>query len=337
MRPCKWKRVSIADVAAVVTGTTPPTSDSSNYGLEIPFVTPGDLGEHKYVFSTAKYLSRKGAEKARVIPTGSTLFTCIGSTIGKVGIAGEPLTTNQQINAAIPNNISAEFLCYSLYYIAERIKRIAGVQAVPIINKTEFENQLFYAPVCRDVQEKIASLLSIWDLTIEKAARLISAKERQYLWLSRKYLYCDIAHNANNKKETKWFSVPDHWNIVKIGSIANEVDVTNNSGENIPVLSCTKYDGLVDSLTYFDKQIFSMDTSTYKVVSRGQFAYATTLRKAQSGIRNSTIKGWSARCILSLKPMKTLMTVTFTRFSSQEFICIFSGQIPVHRLTGGAA
>lgn len=62
---------------------------------------------------------------------------------------------------------------------------------------------------------------------------------------------------------------------MKIGRIANEVSVSNNSGENIPVLSCTKYDGLVDSLTYFDKQIFSMDTSTYKVVSRGQFAYAT--------------------------------------------------------------
>jgi type I restriction enzyme, S subunit len=34
-------------------------------------------------------------------------------------------------------------------------------------------------------------------------------------------------------------------------------------------------EGLVDSLTYFNKQVFSLDTSTYKVVTRGQFAYAT--------------------------------------------------------------
>ena len=46
-------------------------------------------------------------------------------------------------------------------------------------------------------------------------------------------------------------------------------------GRDLPVLSCTKYDGLVDSLTYFGRQIFSEDTSTYKVVRRHQFAYAT--------------------------------------------------------------
>jgi len=43
----------------------------------------------------------------------------------------------------------------------------------------------------------------------------------------------------------------------------------------LPVLSCTKYDGLVDSLAYFGRQVFSRDVSTYKLVKRGQFAYAT--------------------------------------------------------------
>ncbi len=35
------------------------------------------------------------------------------------------------------------------------------------------------------------------------------------------------------------------------------------------------HDGLVDSLEYFGRQIFSNDLTTYKVVERGQFAYAT--------------------------------------------------------------
>jgi type I restriction enzyme S subunit len=41
------------------------------------------------------------------------------------------------------------------------------------------------------------------------------------------------------------------------------------------VLSCTKHQGLVDSLSYFNKRVFSENTSTYKVVPRGSFAYAT--------------------------------------------------------------
>lgn len=288
----KWKKVAISEVAEVVTGTTPPTADASNYGGDIPFVSPGDLGVQKYVFSAVKKLSLKGATKARLIPPGSTLFTCIGSTIGKIGIAGNILTTNQQINAAIPKNISAEFLYYALSNIAERIKRIAGVQAVPIINKTEFENQLFYNPVHYDVQEKIAFLLSTWDQAIEKTERLIAVKEKRFLWLSGGYLFGGNTPNAKASKKTKWFSVPDHWKIVKIGSIAKEVTETNDAGENIPVLSCTKYDGLVDSLTYFDKQVFSMDTSNYKVVSRGQFAYATNhIEEGSIGYQNLYSKG----------------------------------------------
>lgn len=69
--------------------------------------------------------------------------------------------------------------------------------------------------------------------------------------------------------------MPSDWHIVEIGQIAREVSETNGGGEDLPVLSCTKYDGLVDSLKYFDKQVFSDDTSKYKVVRRGQFAYAT--------------------------------------------------------------
>lgn len=124
-------------------------------------------------------------------------------------------------------------------------------------------------------QTAIASVLSTWDLSIEKTERLIAAKERHYLWLSKKHLFGNATDTAKTSNKTKWFSVPDHWKIVNIGKIANEVRSFNNSGESIPVLSCTKYDGLVDSLTYFDKQVFSHDTSTYKVVAKGEFAYAT--------------------------------------------------------------
>ncbi|UYZ14758.1 restriction endonuclease subunit S [Brevibacillus sp. WF146] len=41
------------------------------------------------------------------------------------------------------------------------------------------------------------------------------------------------------------------------------------------VLSCTKYDGLVDSLKYFGKKVFSENLTKYKVVKRNHFVYAT--------------------------------------------------------------
>ena len=104
----KWKKVVISQVATVVTGKTPPTAVKSNYNGKVPFVSPADLGSTKYIQCAQKTLSIKGSKLSPVIPAGSTLFTCIGSTIGKTGIASIELRTNQQINSAIPNNIDED-------------------------------------------------------------------------------------------------------------------------------------------------------------------------------------------------------------------------------------
>jgi len=174
-----WEKALISQLADVVTGKTPPTSDRSNYGSFLPFVSPADLGEFKYISSSEKYLSKKGSEKARILPIGTCLFTCIGSTIGKVGVSAVELTTNQQINAAIAKNgVCGEYLYYSLCDIAPKIKKLAGVQAIPIINKTEFENQILWIPIELLEQKAIADLLSTWDEAIEKTQRLIQAKEQ---------------------------------------------------------------------------------------------------------------------------------------------------------------
>ncbi len=68
---------------------------------------------------------------------------------------------------------------------------------------------------------------------------------------------------------------PEGWLAVPLSEIAHEVQERNPNEPNIPVLSVTKYDGFVLSLEYFKKQIFSKDTSNYKLVRKGQFAYAT--------------------------------------------------------------
>jgi type I restriction enzyme S subunit len=60
--------------------------------------------------------------------------------------------------------------------------------------------------------------------------------------------------------------------LVKIGKVAKEVSARNGESEET-VLSCSKYAGFVNSLDYFGKQVFSSDTSNYKVVKKGQFGY----------------------------------------------------------------
>ena len=76
-------------------------------------------------------------------------------------------------------------------------------------------------------------------------------------------------------KPVYWFAMSSEWPVVAIGEVAREVSAARGEAADLPVLSCTKHEGLVDSLQYFKKQVFSHDTAKYKLVQRGQFAYAT--------------------------------------------------------------
>ena len=209
--PKEWEVKRIKDYGKVLTGSTPPTSEQDNYGSDFLFVSPADLLDKKYITTTEKKLSDKGFSVSRVMPKGTVLFTCIGSTIGKSGIASTNLTSNQQINAVICNKHNYnEFLYYELCYKSNRIKLFAGKQAVPIINKTDFENISIVCPSLQE-QQKIAEILSIWDVAIEKQTQLITQLETRKHGLMQQLL--------TGKKRVKGFE--EKWKKYHLGNLGD--------------------------------------------------------------------------------------------------------------------
>lgn len=177
--PEDWEVEALGSIAAVATGSTPSTREPSNYGDEYLFVSPVDMGRTKYITRSETMLSAKGFTVARHFPEGSVLFVCIGSTIGKCGIAREELTSNQQINAILPTStVSSEFLYYALSAVAPSIKSLAGEQAVPIVNKSAFAASVIPLPPTKAEQQAIAEALSDADALIESLEQLL-AKKRQ--------------------------------------------------------------------------------------------------------------------------------------------------------------
>jgi type I restriction-modification system DNA methylase subunit len=69
--------------------------------------------------------------------------------------------------------------------------------------------------------------------------------------------------------------LPSGWKVLRLDALVEEVNVRAGNDHQYPVLSVTKHNGFVQSSTYFKKRVFSDDTSDYKLVERGQFAYST--------------------------------------------------------------
>ena len=175
--PSDWKAQKLTNIAEICTGSTPPTLDQNNYGDDYYFVTPADLGKGRIIRNTEKKLSLKGFNLSRKYPKNSILFTCIGSTIGKSGIADIELTSNQQINAIFPNKtFNSDYLYYVLNLLANKIKQSAGETAVPIINKTEFGEFPIPLPPAKAEQAAIATALNDADALITQLEKLIAKK-----------------------------------------------------------------------------------------------------------------------------------------------------------------
>lgn len=164
----------MGDYGKVVTGNTPPTKDIENYenGTYL-WASPADLGTIKSITETKTMLSAQGFSKTRTLPKGSVLVTCIGSTIGKAGMATKEMSTNQQINSIVVNdNNDNEFVYYAIQSAFPRYLSSIAVQAVPIISKSAFEMLPNKRP-CLQEQKKIGKFLSLLDERIATQNKII--------------------------------------------------------------------------------------------------------------------------------------------------------------------
>lgn len=174
--PDGWELVKIKDLGKVVTGTTPSTKNQEYYsGGGYEFVSPGDIGETKFIYKTEKEISAKGLEVVRPLPKNTVMVVCIGSSIGKVGLVYKNNTaTNQQINSIICNdNFNPVFVYYVMVFKTPYIRSLSTPSPVPILNKSNFEDGVI--PVCKDIEEQraIEIILSKIQSAIETQEKII--------------------------------------------------------------------------------------------------------------------------------------------------------------------
>ncbi|MGE5479247.1 MAG: restriction endonuclease subunit S [Chloroflexota bacterium] len=166
-----WKEYRLGDLGNIITGKTPSSKFPDEFGDLLPFVTPSDFKNYyKWISDSIRFLSNKGVNKLRnkVLPKDSILVTCIGSDLGKVAINRLPVITNQQINSIITNKeVHFEFLYYKLKEAYDYLSNLGNAgTAVPIINKSTFEEIQLYLPSLPE-QKAIAEVLSSLDDKID--------------------------------------------------------------------------------------------------------------------------------------------------------------------------
>ena len=242
----EWEKCKLGDYGKVVTGNTPPTKDIENYenGTYL-WASPADLGTIKSITETKTMLSAQGFSKTRTLPKGSVLVTCIGSTIGKAGMATKEMSTNQQINSIVVNdNNDNEFVYYAIQSAFPRYLSSIAVQAVPIISKSAFELLPNNRPYLQE-QKKIGKFLSMLDERIATQNKIIE---------DLKKLKSAIIENHYNQTEKQTACIADLGEPFSVGNLAKD-DLTETG------MPCVIYGEL---FTTYGETISQIESHTNK-------------------------------------------------------------------------
>jgi len=176
----EWVKRKIGSLGRVVTGKTPPTADSSNFGGPYPFITIPDLDGHVLIDRTERTLSEKGAEILRscLLPPDSVMMSCI-ATVGRCGITTQPSFTNQQINSVIPNDeVDSRFLYYVFTQLGHELESAGGGGSVYTnVSKNRFSDIEVLLPADLSEQRAIAHILGTLDDKIELNRRMSETLE----------------------------------------------------------------------------------------------------------------------------------------------------------------
>ncbi len=266
----EWQTKRLGEIAKITTGSTPSTLVEEYYNGNKLFVSPADIQGNRFVYTTKTTLTEIGFSKGRLIRKGSVLFVCIGSTIGKIAIASEDCLTNQQINALDSNKgFENNFIYELLEKNGVKIKLLAGVQAVPQINKTDFSNFKYSIPSLPE-QQKIASFLSAVDEKIQQLTRKKELLEQYKKGVMRQLFSGKLRFKNENGVE-----YPE-WQRKRLGDLTYKVGKKNKENIKYPIYSINNQEGFRPQSEQFeglDSNERGYDISLYKIVNKETFAY----------------------------------------------------------------
>jgi len=315
--PKDWEVKRVKDVSTIkgrigYRGYT--VEDIVNDGNGAISLSPSNIVDGKLQFNSVTSITwEKYYESPEImLCNGDIVMVKTGSSFGKVAFVDnlpQEATINPQF--VIINNIKCDnkWLCYLFDSdcIQKNVHKIVVGGAIPTMSQEEIANFKIAVPTLPE-QQRIVSVLSLWDTAIAKQTALIEQLTLRKHGLMQQLL--------TGKKRLKGFR--EEWERIKAGEIFKSISVKGNGTEVL--LSATQEHGVIPRDQLEGRVTMPTgDTNSFKLVEVGDFVIS--LRSFQGGLEYSEHRGIVSPAYTVLKPIVEI-DKTFYRyyFKSAEFI-----------------
>ena len=164
------KKYKLGEIATIYNGSTPSTSDESNYDGDIVWATPKDLSDQqsKYFIKGARNITQKGFKicSTQIIPANNILMSS-RAPIGLFAINKVDCCTNQGFKSIVLDKSKADvdFMYYYLKFHVSEIVALGTGTTFKEVSKSSFEKYEISIPDL-NIQKSISSVLSNLDRKI---------------------------------------------------------------------------------------------------------------------------------------------------------------------------
>ena len=164
--PDSWCWARLGNIGDWGAGATPARTNSQYYGGNIPWLKTGELN-NDIIYGSEEHITDEALKECslRYCRIGDVLIAMYGATIGKLAIAGVPLTTNQACCACTPyEGIYNFYLFYFLMEEKDNFTQMGFGGAQPNISKEKIIKHLFPVPPYEEQKEIVSTFISIQNI-----------------------------------------------------------------------------------------------------------------------------------------------------------------------------
>jgi type I restriction enzyme S subunit len=276
---------------------------------KVPFVNP-DVNLSR--ISQDNYLR----EGDLVIADASEDYNDIGKTIEVINLNNESVLAG--LHTFLARKESNEiFLGFPTFLLKSRkvrldIMKIAQGTKVLSLSSNRLGNIFLDFPSLPE-QTKIASFLATVDEKIQHLKKQLSLQEQYKKGVMQKIFSREIRFKDENGKD-----FPE-WEEKKLGEVINQKNNRNKENIELKVLSVSNSRGFILQSDQFEgHRVASIDTSNYKIVSKGDVAYNP------SRINVGSIAILKNHQVGIVSPMYTVFSLNFKLITSRFFESIIN-------------
>ncbi|ETD26684.1 restriction endonuclease subunit S [Helicobacter canis] len=179
----KFPLVKLQECGDFFMGGTPSRKIASYWNGNIKWLTIGDYKNHQIIMDTQEKITEQGFKEsnAKMIPKGAVVVS-IYATIGRVGILGEDMTTNQAIVSIVPNDeFNNKYLMYVIDYFKFQLFDEVITTSQKNVNLNILQNMKIPKPDIKIQKQIVAECEKVEEqyntirMSIEKYQELIKA------------------------------------------------------------------------------------------------------------------------------------------------------------------